>query len=259
MRRWLFLVYGVFGHVLFLGVYAWLAAFVGNLLLPKTIDFPAAGEPLAAAIAINLGLLLAFGLQHSIMARPAFKRVWTRFIPKPIERSTYVLVSCLMTALLIWQWRPIPIVVWQAQSAAAWWLGMSLFAAGWLMVPAVSLMINHFDLFGTRQVWLHWQGKEYAPLPFKTPLAYGWVRHPLYIGWALAFWATPTMTVGHLLFAGVLTAYMAIAAVLEERDLVDLYGRHYEDYRRRVPMFLPGLRRGRPAPESQPAETPVRS
>jgi protein-S-isoprenylcysteine O-methyltransferase Ste14 len=259
VRRWLFLVYGIGCHLLFLAIYAWLAAFVGNLLLPRTIDSPTTGEPMAVAIAINVALLLAFGLQHSIMARPAFKQVWTRYIPRPIERSTYVLVSCLMTALLIWQWRPIPTVIWQAESAAAWWLGMSLFAAGWLMVPVVSLMINHFDLFGTRQVWLHWQGRDYTPLPFKTPLAYGWVRHPLYIGWALAFWATPTMTLGHLLFAGVLTAYMGIAAIIEERDLVDLYGHHYENYRRRVPMFLPGLRIGRSAPESQPNEASVRS
>lgn len=241
MKRTVFFVYGVFCHLLFLATFAWLAGFVGNLLAPKTIDAPAAGGSLASAVAVDLLLLAAFGLQHSVMARPAFKRLWTRIVPTPIERSTYVLASCLVTLLLIWQWQPIPLVIWHVAHPVGWWLGMALFAAGWLAVPAVSLMIDHFDLFGTRQVWLHLQGKEYTPLPFRTPLAYSWVRHPLYVGWGLAFWATPTMTAGHLLFAGVLTAYMALAALVEERDLLKVYGQKYHEYRRRVPMFVPAL------------------
>ncbi len=238
MKRWLFFVYGVGCHLLFLGTFAWLAAFVGNWLLPKTIDSPEEGTT-AAAVAVNLLLLGVFAAQHSIMARPAFKRIWTRVVPEPIERSTYVLASCLVTFLLIWQWRSIDIVVWDVQQpmlrAALW----GLFAIGWLLVFVVSLMIDHFDLFGTRQVWLYLRGREYEPLSFRVPMAYRHVRHPLYIGWAIAFWATPTMTVGHLLLAGVLTGYMALAARFEERDLVAYFGRKYEDYRRRVPMFVP--------------------
>jgi protein-S-isoprenylcysteine O-methyltransferase Ste14 len=252
MRKILFFVYGVFCHLLFLATFAWLAAFVGNLLVAKSIDAPAAEGSRAAAVVIDLLLLAVFAVQHSVMARPAFKRLWTRIVPQPIERSTYVLISCLVTGLLIWQWRPIPIVLWNIQNPIGWWIGMVLFAAGWLAVPLVSLMINHFDLFGTRQVWLYLQGKEYTPLPFRTPLAYAWVRHPLYLGWALSFWATPTMTAGHLLFAGVLTMYMAAAALVEERDLVDLFGEKYRSYQRRVPMFVPGIAASREAADDEP-------
>jgi methanethiol S-methyltransferase len=245
MRRWFYFGYGVACHLLFLAVYAWFGAFTGNLIVPKTIDTP---TPTATglAVAINLGLLLAFGWSHSIMARPAFKRVWTRFVPEPIERSTYVLVSCLMLVLLMWQWRGLPAVVWNIENSAGRVLMWGLFAGGWLMVPAVSLMISHFDLFGTRQVWLHLKGRPYEPLPFRTPMLYARVRHPLYIGWALAFWATPTMTVGHLLFASVLTVYMAIATVVEERDLLAHFGERYEHYRRTVPRFIPRLRGSAP-------------
>ena len=247
MKRILFFAYGVLCHLLFLVIYAWLACFLGNLLVPSTIDGPAAGGSTAAAIVVDLLLLAAFALQHSAMARPAFKRLWTRLVPEPIERSTYVLISCLVTALLIWQWRPIPLVVWSVQQPVGWWILSALFAVGVLAVPGVSLMINHFDLFGTRQVWLYLRGKEYTPLPFRTPLAYSWVRHPLYVAWALSFWATPTMTAGHLLFAAVLTGYMAAAALVEERDLVAFYGQKYLEYRRRVPMFVP-LLKGRRRP-----------
>jgi protein-S-isoprenylcysteine O-methyltransferase Ste14 len=241
MKRWAFLLYGVVGHALFLAIYAYMALFVGNFLAPKTIDEPAGGSA-PWAVAVNLILLAAFGLQHSIMARPGFKDVWTRVIPKPIERSTYVLATCAVVALLMWQWRPVETVVWDVEQPLARGLLIGLFAAGWLMVPAVSMMISHFDLFGTRQVWLYFRGEPYTALPFRTPMLYSRVRHPLYIGWALAFWATPTMTVGHLLFAGVLTAYMGLAAVVEERDLVAFFGRQYEDYRQHVPMFMPSVK-----------------
>jgi protein-S-isoprenylcysteine O-methyltransferase Ste14 len=241
MKRTLFLLYGMVCHALFLVVYGAFAAFVGGFWLPKTIDAPAAAPPTLAGL-INAGLLAGFALQHSVMARPAFKRVWTRLIPQPIERSTYVLASNLALIALMWFWQPMPLVVWNVQQPAGWWLLTGLFAAGWLLVPAVSLMINHFDLFGTRHVWLHFQGREYEPLPFQTPLAYRFVRHPLYIGWALAFWATPTMTLGHLLLAGLLTLYMVAASKVEERDLVAYFGEHYENYRRQVPAFVPALR-----------------
>jgi methanethiol S-methyltransferase len=238
MKRWAFFLYGVGCHVMFFGVFAYMAGFVANVLVPKSIDTVVEGT-VGAAVAIDLLLLGLFAAQHSIMARPAFKRVWTRFVPEVIERSTYVLLSNLVVMLLMWQWRGIDAVVWDVRQpvlqAALW----GLFAVGWLLVPAVSLMIDHFDLFGTRQVLLQLKGRAYEALPFRVPLLYKRVRHPLYIGWAIAFWATPKMTAGHLLFAVVLTAYMAVAAQIEERDLVAYFGRAYEEYRRRVPMFVP--------------------
>ena len=178
------------------------------------------------------------------MARPAFKAVWTRLVPTPIERSTYMLASSLVLFALMGFWRPIDIVVWKLTQPVGWWVATALFATGWLLVPLVSLAISHFDLFGVRQVWLYFTGQPYTPLPFRTPLPYNFVRHPLYIGWAIAFWATPTMTLGHLLFASGLTAYMGLAALVEERDLVNHFGLQYEEYRRRVPMFLPRLTAG---------------
>lgn len=241
MTRAAFLVYGIACYLLFLGVYAWLAGFVGNVMVPWSIDAPASRFSLPLAAGINLGLLALFGLQHSLMARPAFKAVWTRLVPQPIERSTYALASCLVLVVLIWLWQPIPAVVWNAQSGFARWLLWIAFVLGWLLVPIVSLMINHFDLFGLRQVWLHFRGKPYIPPVFHEPLAYAWVRHPLYLGWALAFWAIPKMTLGHLLFAAVMTGYMVVASKIEERDLVQHYGEKYEDYRRRVPAFVPRL------------------
>jgi protein-S-isoprenylcysteine O-methyltransferase Ste14 len=223
---------------MFLGIFAYMAGFVGNFLAPKTIDSATEG-PIGQAVLIDLLLLALFGAQHSIMARPAFKRVWTRIVPAPIERATYVYASCVVTILLMWQWRPIDGVVWDAQQPLLRSLLWGLFAIGWLLVPLVSLMIHHFDLFGTRQVWLYLRGREYESLPFRVPLFYKRVRHPLYIGWGIAFWATPTMTVGHLLFAGVLSLYMGLAALIEERDLIAHFGKQYEEYRRRVPMFIP--------------------
>jgi methanethiol S-methyltransferase len=238
MKRWLFFIYGVFSHVLFFGVFAYMAGFVGNFLVPKSIDSPAAGTT-ATAIAINLLLLGLFAAQHSIMARPAFKQVWTRIIPQPIERSTYVLVANLVTILLMWQWRGIGTVVWDVEQPIARAALWCLFAFGWLLVPAVSLMIDHFDLFGTRQVWLLLKGRQYEALPFRVPMLYKHVRHPLYVGWIIASWVTPTMTAGHLLFAAFLTGYMVLAALIEERDLIAHFGAHYTEYRRHVPMFIP--------------------
>jgi protein-S-isoprenylcysteine O-methyltransferase Ste14 len=256
MKRWMFLTYGVACHVLFLGLYAYMAGFVGSLLVPKTINTPAEGS-LAVAVVINVLLMALFAVQHSVMARPAFKKIWTLVVPKPIERSTYVLMSCLVTAVLMWQWRGIDIVIWEASSPAlrtALWV---LFAAGWLLVPLVTLLINHFDLFGTRQVWLYFRGREYTSLPFRTPGVYKHVRHPLYVAWAICFWAIPTMTAGHFLFAAVLTIYMAVAALAEERDLIAHFGRQYEEYRRRIPMFIPRLRSQPAVPKGELAEKTI--
>ena len=249
-------VYGVSCYLLFLAVYAWMAAFVGNLgfgLIP-TIDAPRTGS-LAPAILIDALLIAAFGVQHSVMARPTFKRWWTRFVPQPIERSTYVLFSNVVMSMLLWQWRPIGGVVWDVTQPALRVALHALFAFGWLAVPGVSLMINHFDLFGTRQVWLHLRGLPYSNDPFRTPMAYRFVRHPLYVGWLIAFWATPTMSAAHLVFAVGMTAYIFIAIPFEERNLVEHFGEEYEDYRRNVGGLIPKFARTpvavRPDPVAQ--------
>ena len=247
MKRSIFFAYALACYAAFLAVYAWLCAFTGDVFVSKSIDAPVTSTT-AVAVAVNLGLLVAFGIQHSVMARPAFKRIWTRAVPQPIERSTYVLASSIAIALLIWQWRPIDAVVWNVQHPAGRGALWALFAVGWLMVPVVSLMINHFDLFGVRQAWLYLRGRQYQPLPFRTPWLYGHVRHPLYVAWALAFWATPTMTAGHLLFAVVLTGYMAAAALVEERDLRAHFGSQYEAYQQSVPRYVPRLGKRSDAP-----------
>lgn len=242
MRRMVFFVYGVACHGLFLLVYAWMGAFLSNLGFGwvPTIDGPQSGT-LGSALLIDTLLIAAFAVPHSVMARPGFKRWWTRFVPEPIERSTYVLVSCILMILLLWQWRPIGGVVWDVRSPTGRMLLTGLFVLGWLIVPAVTVLINHFDLFGTRQVWLHLRGQTYSNLPFRTPLAYRLVRHPLYVGWMILFWATPTMTAAHLLFALLNTAFMLIAIPFEERDLVAHFGDDYVNYRQRVGMLIPRL------------------
>jgi methanethiol S-methyltransferase len=242
MKRWIFYIYGVTCHLLFFATFAYLLGFVGNVLVPKSIDTSPTGS-VAAAVAIDLLLIAVFALQHSVMARPAFKRTWTRIIPQPIERSTYVLISCIVTILLIWQWQAIDVVIWDVQLRFARLFLWGLFATGWLLIPVVSLMIDHFELFGTRHVWLFLRGREYTHVPFRTPMLYSRIRHPLYVGWATAFWVTPTMTLGHLLFAVAMTIYMAVAVRFEERDLVEHFGQQYEDYRRRVPMIWPRFAR----------------
>jgi protein-S-isoprenylcysteine O-methyltransferase Ste14 len=242
MRRIGIFVFGVTAHAMFLAVFAYMAAFVGNFAVPRTIDAPAMTTPLAVALAVNMVLLGVFGVQHSVMARPGFKRWWTQFVPPAVERSVYVMISNLLVIALFVLWQPIDIVIWNITNPIARGATWGLFAAGWLLIPGASFLINHFDLFGTRQVWLHLVGKPYAHLPFRTPVLYKFVRHPLYVGWMLAFWVTPTMTLGHLLFASVLSAYMLIAIQFEERDLVAHFGELYENYRRRVPMLIPARR-----------------
>lgn len=245
MKRPAFFAYSVVCHVLFLITYAALALFVGGFWAPFSIDGAASDAPYQAALIDSL-LIVAFGLQHSVMARPAFKAWWTRFIPAPIERSTYVLASCVATWAIMLFWQPIGFVVWKFESGPAWWALTGLFAFGWLMVPAVSLMINHFDLFGTRQGWLYLHGRDYEPLPFATPGLYHWVRHPLYVGWAIAFWATPVMTAGHALLATLMCGYMVAAVGYEERDLIAHFGQQYLDYMERAPRFWPRLTGAQP-------------
>jgi protein-S-isoprenylcysteine O-methyltransferase Ste14 len=237
-RRAAALAYGMLCYALFLATFLYSVGFVGNILVPKSIDSGTPGESVAAAI-VNALLLAAFAVPHSVMARPAFKRWWTRFVPTPVERSTYVLVSSLLLALLMWQWRPLPDVVWEVGSPAGAGAIQVLFWAGWGIVLLSTFLIDHFDLFGLRQVWLYAHGRPYSPPPFRKRLFYRYVRHPLLLGFLVAFWAAPRMTVGHLLFAAATTAYTLVAIRLEERDLVRELGQDYEDYRNQVSMLLP--------------------
>jgi protein-S-isoprenylcysteine O-methyltransferase Ste14 len=241
---------------MFLGVFMYAVGFLGNLAVPKSIDSPREGS-LATALLVNLGLLALFALQHSVMARPAFKRWWTRFVPHVAERSTYVLATNLCLILLFWQWRPMGGVIWNVEHPVGRALLTGSFALGWLVVLMTTLLINHFDLFGLRQVWLYLRGREYTHLRFVTPGPYQWVRHPLYVGWLLVFWSTPTMTAAHLVFALGTTAYILIAIRFEERDLIAFHGRAYAEYRRRVPMLIPRWTRRAPAPEEAVGTTPA--
>jgi protein-S-isoprenylcysteine O-methyltransferase Ste14 len=248
----LFFLYGCFAYVVFLATFLYAIAFVGGFGVPTRLD----GDPTTAllpALAVNAGLLGIFAIQHSVMARRSFKLWWTQYVPWAIERSTYVLFASLALMLLFWQWRPLGGVVWSVEHPAAKVALWALFAAGWSLVLVVTFVINHFDLFGLRQVWLPLLGRPYTKVRLVTPGPYRWVRHPLYLGFLLAFWSTPRMTVAHLVFAAATTAYILIAIQLEERDLVVEHGRGYEEYRRHVPMLLPIGGRARAA-EAEPGE-----
>jgi protein-S-isoprenylcysteine O-methyltransferase Ste14 len=240
MRRIGVFVYGVVSYACFFATFLYAIGFVGGFAVPQSID-SSPEDSLAKALLIDVLLLAIFALQHSVMARPAFKRWWTSIVPEPAERSTYVLFSSLALLFLFWQWRPIGGVVWQVEHPLGQALLYGLFGTGWLIVLVTTFLINHFDLFGLRQVWLYLRGEPYRPLGFVTPGPYRHVRHPLYVGWLLAFWATPTMTVAHLLFAVMTTAYILIAIQLEERDLVEAHGETYAEYRRNVPMLVPRI------------------
>jgi protein-S-isoprenylcysteine O-methyltransferase Ste14 len=246
-RRLLLLTYGFLCYALTLATMLYAVGFLGGFLTPTRLDGPRQGS-LAAALAIDVGLLALFAVQHSGMARPGFKRWLTRFVPGQAERSTYVLLSCAALLVLFWQWRPLGGVVWEVPGEVARAAVSALFAAGWLVVLGATFLINHFDLFGLRQVWLAFRGVPYASLRFTTPGPYRLVRHPLYVGWLTVFWAAPTMTAAHLLFAAGTTAYILAAIRWEERDLVAAHP-EYAAYRRRVPMLLPRLRVG-PVPSA---------
>lgn len=243
MSRSLAVLYGAVCYTAFLVTFLYAIAFVTGVGVPKHID-NGASAPLATALAIDLGLLALFAVQHSGMARPAFKRWWTRFVPQPIERSTFVLVSSLVLLLLFWQWRPLSQLVWQIDHGLARGVLWAISLLGWLLVLTSSFTIDHFELFGLRQVWLHARRRSPKDEPFVLRAMYRIVRHPLMLGFLIAFWVTPTMSLGHLLFAVVVTGYIVVAVkFLEERDLVAVHGDAYRDYQRRVPMLLPGRKR----------------
>ena len=238
MKRVLSLAYGLIAYGIFLPTLVYAIFFSGNMLVPKTIDSGGAESPLLLAVAINAVLLTVFACQHSIMARRGFKRVWTKIIPKHLERPTYVLAATLLLILLLWQWRPIPQVVWDLHGPAAMVLTVT-FWLGWILVPASTFLINHFELFGVQQVWGYFRGKQYGSATFRIPLFYRIVRHPLYLGFIVAFWSAPRMTVGHLLFTVATTGYILLGIYLEERDLVAEHGDAYRNYRKQVPMLVP--------------------
>ena len=246
MKRSLILLYGVACYAVFFATFLYAIGVIGNLWVPKTLDSPRS-TGVASAVLVDLGLLALFALQHSVMARPWFKRAWTRIIPASAERSTYTLLSSLALILLFWAWRPIGGVVWEVHDPLARIALHAAYAFAWALLLYTTFLLNHFDLFGLRQVWLQFRRRPYTQLPFKTPSVYRWVRHPLYLAWLLTFWATPIMTLTHLVFALVTTTYILVAIQWEERDLADALP-EYKSYRQQVPMLLPGRGRHRPVP-----------
>lgn len=243
MGKLLALIFGVVSYAIFFGSFLYWIGFVSNMIVPKGID-SGVETATATALIINLALLALFGVQHTVMARPGFKEGWTRVVPKSIERSTYVLLSSAILILLYWQWRPMPGVIWEVEAAWAQSLLWAVLFGGILIVLLSTFIIDHFDLFGLRQVWLNLREKAYSHPGFKVTFFYKFVRHPLYVGWIMSMWGTPRMTVGHLLFAAGLTTYIFIAIYYEEKDLVKFLGDDYIQYKEKVPMIIPTIGKG---------------
>ena len=238
MSRFIAFLYGLVAYLVFFATFVYAIGFVSGLVVPKTIDTGAA-VPLTEALVLNILLMSLFAVQHSVMARKEFKRWWTKYVPKAVERSTYVLLASLALALLFWQWRPIATVVWQVNDPRVAMVITGLSLVGWLLVLTSTFLINHFELFGVHQVANNLVGRDMPALRFRTPVLYKVVRHPVYLGFIIAFWVTPNMTVGHMLFAAVTTAYIFVGIALEERDLVGLFGDEYRRYREQVSMLVP--------------------
>lgn len=242
MKRILIFIYGLIAYLGFLFVYLYAIGFMGNFIVSRSIDSGPEG-PLGTALLVNVTLLGLFAIQHSVMARKWFKNWWTRLIPEEAERSTYVLISDILLFIIFWNWQPMGGVIWDVHNTTVRFVLYSLFISGWVIVVLTSFLINHFDLFGLRQVYLYLKGREYINLEFQVPFLYRYVRHPLYIGWLLAFWATPKMTIAHLLFAVVTTVYIFMAIRVEEKDLIERFGEKYSIYRSKVPMIIPSFKK----------------
>lgn len=235
-------LYGVVCYAVFFLTFLYAIGFLGNFGVPRTVDAGGLAGPTGLALAIDVGLLGLFGVQHSVMARQGFKKMWAKVVPPAVERSTYVLFSSLALILLFWLWRPIPSLVWDVQAPIGRGILWGLFGFGWFLVLLTTFLINHFELFGLKQVWQFLRGQNAGAVTFKEPLLYKIVRHPLYVGWITAFWAIPTMTAGHLVFSLVATGYILVAIQFEEKDLMSFHP-EYSEYRKRVSMLVPGLRR----------------
>jgi protein-S-isoprenylcysteine O-methyltransferase Ste14 len=241
VSRFFAFLYGLASYAVFLVTFLYAIGFVSGLVVPKAID-TGTTAPMTEALIVDLLLMSLFAIQHSVMARKQFKQWWTQIVPQSVERSTYVLFASLALILLFWQWRPMPAVIWQIDNAQIAMAIIGLSFAGWLIVLSSTFLINHFELFGVQQVANNLAGQPMKPARFRTPLFYRFVRHPIYLGFIIAFWAAPTMTVGHLLFAAITTAYILVGILLEERDLIDLFGDEYRHYRERVSMLVPWRR-----------------
>jgi protein-S-isoprenylcysteine O-methyltransferase Ste14 len=249
MRRIMVMAYGICAYAAFLAAFLYLVGFLTGLAVPKSIN-SGTSSPLGVAVVVNLGLLAAFAVQHSIMARPWFKTWWTRFVPRPVERSTFVLATSVILAMLFWQWRPLPVVVWQVTNPVGQGLLICLFFSGIAVVLFSSFLIDHFDLFGLRQTYLYFRGREYRHPPFMVRSLYKHIRHPLMAGFLIAVWSSPMMTLGHLFFAAGITAYVFLGIALEERDLRRILGEDYERYRERTPMILPLPKKPEPSTQT---------